>query len=506
MNESAAAKKTIDSVRGHRLVSPGDRVVVGVSGGADSVCLLHVLSRWQGELDISLHVAHLDHKLRGSESEADARCVSRLAESLGVPATVDRQDAAAHRDEKGCSVEEAARELRYGFFARVARDTGATRIAVGHTRDDQVETILMHILRGTGVDGLCGLAWSCPIVEILQPVSLGEVPDDLRVIRPLLDVSRSEAVHYCQEQHLDPRFDSSNLSLSFLRNRLRLHLLPVLRQYNTDVDHALLRLADLAREDSSFMRERVSALWDDVARKEGSAVHLDKKQVAELPVALQRRLLRAAVAAIEGHITDIEAGHIEAARSLLTRPVGRQVSLPRGLVCTAGYGELVVARASTVSVDGAREDVPDESYPFPALEGEFVLEVPGETLLPGWRVTASISRERADYERSDVWTGVVEAGSLERLIGEFDLDRVRGPILVRRRRPGDRFRPLGMNATKKVQDFMVDAKIPRAWRDRVPVVCSPEHIMWLVGWRIDDTVRVTDRTVDVLRLEFVRRG
>ncbi len=505
MNESAAEKKAIDSVRGHALMSPGDRVVVGVSGGADSVCLLHILSRWQGELGMSLHVAHLDHQLRGSEAEADARYVSRLAESLGIPVTVDRKDANAYREVAGCCVEEAARELRYAFFARVARHVGASRIAVGHTRDDQVETILMHILRGTGVDGLCGLARSCPIGEIRQSLSPVELPGGLRVIRPLLDVSRSETTEYCQEQHLAPRIDSSNLSLSFLRNRLRLHLLPVLRQYNPDIDQALLRLADLAREDSAFMREQVSALWDKLARTEASAVHLDKKQLAGLAVALQRRLLRAAVAALKGHTTDIEAGHIEAARRLLARPVGKQASLPRGLVCTAGYDELVVARVSPVSGGGAREHSLDGSCPFPALKGEFVLEVPGETLLPGWRVTASPVRDPADYTRSEDRRKTAQGGFPDRLVGEFDLNCVGGQLLIRRRRPGDRFRPLGMDATKKVQDFMVDARIPRAWRDRIPIVCSPEHIIWVAGWRIDDRGRVTDRTVDVLRVEFVRR-
>ncbi|MFU8797049.1 MAG: tRNA lysidine(34) synthetase TilS, partial [Dehalococcoidia bacterium] len=312
MNESASETKAIGSVRAHALISSGERVVVGVSGGADSVCLLHILSRWQKELGIGLHVAHLDHQLRGAEAEADAQYVSRLAESLGLPVTVDRQDVAAHREAARCSIEEAARELRYGFFARVARHTGATRIAVGHTRDDQVETILMHILRGTGIDGLCGLARSSPIGGIRQPMaSQAAVPGGLRVIRPLLDVSRSETTDYCQEWDLRPRIDSSNLAPLFFRNRLRLHLLPVLRQYNPDIDQALLRLADLAREDSAFMRERVSALWDAVARSEGSAVHLDKKQAAGLPAALQRRLLRAAVAALAGDTMDIEASHIE---------------------------------------------------------------------------------------------------------------------------------------------------------------------------------------------------
>lgn len=505
MNESATEAKAIGSIRAHRLISPGDKVVVGVSGGADSVCLLHILSRWQDELGIGLHVAHLDHQLRGPEAEADAEYVSRLAESLGIPVTVDRQDVTAYREVAKCSVEEAARELRYGFFARVARQEGAGRIAVGHTTDDQVETILMHILRGAGIDGLCGLALCCPLDDVWQVTLAEEVPDDLWVIRPLLDVSRRETSDYCRRQRLDARIDSSNLSPSFFRNRLRLHLLPVLRQYNPDIDQALLRLADLAREDSAFMRERVSALWDEVARLEERAVHIDKKKTGDLPVALQRRLLRAAVAALLGDTMDIQAGHIEAARSLLARPVGKKISLPRELICRAEYDELVVARVSPVVPDSFKESAQEGSCCSAPLEGEFTVKVPGETILPGWRVTANIVRNPGPYRPLEDLVSASEGGVPDKLVAEFDLRSVGSEIFVRQRRPGDRFRPLGMDTTKKVQDFMVDARIPRSWRDSIPIVCSSEHIIWVVGWRIDDRVKVTGETATILCLEFVRR-
>ncbi|HEU65490.1 MAG TPA: tRNA lysidine(34) synthetase TilS [Chloroflexi bacterium] len=164
MTKIKLESKVIDFIRRYGLIPPGETVVIGVSGGADSVCLLHVLAGWRKRLGIKLHVAHLNHQLRGTESETDAKYVSDLAGSLGIPITVDRQDVAAHRTERNCSIEEAARELRYTFLARVAREVGANRIATGHTRDDQVETILMHILRGTGITGLCGLAHCSPMV------------------------------------------------------------------------------------------------------------------------------------------------------------------------------------------------------------------------------------------------------------------------------------------------------------------------------------------------------
>ena len=351
--------RVIAFIRRHSLIPPGETVVVGVSGGADSVCLLHVLAKWQKESGLKLHVAHLNHQLRGAESEADAEYVSGLARSLGIPVTIGRQDVAAYRRTRSISIEEAARELRHAFLAGVARDVGAGRIALGHTRDDQVETILMHILRGTGTSGLCGLAPCSPLALRVRTQSAIASPDlsgrsNLLVIRPLLDINREETTGYCREQRLDPRIDSSNLSLSFFRNRLRLELLPLLRQYNPAVDRALLRLADIAGEDSAFIEGQAALLWDEVVRQEDDAVHVDRKRAARLPVALQRQLLRAAVAKLVGDTRDIEAGHIEAARGLLRKPVGKRVSLPHGLVCRGEYDELVIFREPGV---GAEQEI-----------------------------------------------------------------------------------------------------------------------------------------------------
>src|SRR4030042_3703015 len=253
MAKAKLESRILDSIQRYSLIPRKELVVVGVSGGADSVCLLHVLAKWQKEPEIKLHIAHLNHQLRGVESEADAEYVSNLAGSLGIPITIDEQDVAAYRSARNCSIEEAARELRYAFFARAVREVGARRIAIGHTRDDQVETILMHILRGTGITGLSGLAPCSPLAYDSQRMSLpaegpsvtNEQRSNLLVIRPLLDITREETADYCQKHQLDPRIDSSNQSPSFFRNRLRLHLLPLLRQYNPSIDQALLRLADI---------------------------------------------------------------------------------------------------------------------------------------------------------------------------------------------------------------------------------------------------------------------
>jgi tRNA(Ile)-lysidine synthase len=498
MNRIKLESKVIDFIQRYSLISPEEIVVVGVSGGADSVCLLHVLAKCQKGLRINLHVAHLDHQLRGVESEADAKYVSDLADSLGVPITIDRQDVAAYRVERNFSLEEAGRELRYAFLARVAREVGANRIAIGHTRDDQVETILMHILRGTGITGLCGLAPCSPMAYDKQRMSLRAPTcrDNLLVIRPLLDITREETMSYCQEHQLDPRIDSSNRSLSFFRNRLRLQLLPLLRQYNPSVDQALLRLADIAKEDNAFIEQQASGLWDEVARQENNAIYFDKKQIASLPIALQRQLLRVAVTKLAGDTRDIGASHIEMARSLLNKPASKEVSLPHELICHGGYNELVITSTTKQS------QIPP--CPFPRLPGEVPLKVPGKTLFPGWKVRASIVQERP-VSRS--LRGALSPSGETRqsnLVADFDLHKTGAELFVRQRQPGDRFQPLGMSMPKKLYEFMVDAKIPRSWRGRIPIVCSPQQIIWVVGWRIDDRVKTTEASKETLHLEFVK--
>ncbi|HEU65491.1 MAG TPA: hypothetical protein ENN57_02345 [Chloroflexi bacterium] len=320
----------------------------------------------------------------------------------------------------------------------------------------------------------------------------------LMVIRPLLDITREETTSYCQEHRLDPRIDSSNLSLSFFRNRLRLQLLPLLRQYNPSVDQALLRLADIAREDNALIEGQASELWDAVARQENNTVYLEKKQLANLPIALQRHLLRKAMTTPAGDTRDIEATHIEAARSLLNKPASKRISLPHGLICHGGYNELAVTN------EARQSHLPP--CPFPLLSGEFPLEVPGRTVFPGWEVTASIVQERVASPSSRDALNISEGTWESNLVADFDLHKTGTRLFVRRRRPGDRFQPLGMNMPKKLQEFMVDAKIPRSWRGHIPLVCSPQQILWVVGWRIDDRVKPAEASKEILRLEFIKSG
>jgi len=469
--EKTLEKRFISSIRQKNLISAGDKLVVAVSGGADSICLLHVLARHRSDLEVELHVAHLNHQLRGAESDADASYVSNLARKLGVPATIERRDVAAYHGQKGGSLEEAAREVRYGFLAEVSRTMDDTKVATGHTRDDHIETILLHLLRGTGTVGLCGL-------QSRSLLPYGENGGPLEVVRPLLAVTRQETVDYCRQHRLSPRSDSSNESISFLRNRIRLELLPVLRRYNPSIDRVLVRLADIAGDDISFIEEQASLVWPDLAYKDGDALYLDINKMLALRRAIQRQVLRKAVKQLKGDLKDIEANHIEAMVESISKPAGKRFYLPDGLTLSTEYGRLVLTptRASMC--------------PLPPLQSRASINIPGETDLHGWRVRADIAQE--------------SFGSDNGFTASFDLDKVGKKLVVRRRRPGDRFQPLGMNQTKKLQDFMVDAKIPRMWRDRVPLVSSDKQILWVVGWRVDDRVKITEKTKKILRLQFER--
>ncbi len=442
--------------------------MVAVSGGPDSVCLLHILVKLQRELEVKLQVAHLNHQLRGAESEADANYVADLARQLGIPATIEGRDVKGYQARQRLSLEEAAREVRYSFLAEVAKAIGTERVAVGHTMEDHIETILMHLIRGTGTRGLRGL----------QPVTIWQsAVNSLTIIRPLLEISHQETEDYCHQHQLMPRLDASNLSLSPLRNRIRQQLLPLLESYNPRLAETLLRTGRIASDDIDFLDEQIARLWDEIAQQHEKTIVLDRRKFDQLPSALKRYLLRAAVERLLGSARDIEMRHIEEMMALATKPAGKRLSLPGGLIFSIEYNQY------RLTSDFAALS------PLPLLRDEFQLNIPGETVIPGWRIEATIADQKGMTEKDN-------------FTAHFDLDKTGDRLLVRPRQRGDRFQPLGLNQSKKLNEFMIDAKIPRTWRGQVPIVCSPEHIIWVVGWRIDERVKVTATTKKVLRLEF----
>jgi tRNA(Ile)-lysidine synthase len=467
-------RQVLDYIREKGILPGGEKLVVAVSGGPDSVCLLRVLADLRPELGIELHVAHLNHRLRGKDSDADATYVSKLARRLGLPATIESKDVKDYRKEKRIPLEEAAREVRYDFLAEVAKATGAGRVAVGHTADDHIETVLMHLFRGSGTRGLTGLR---PLTRWKSAAG------DLTIIRPLLELGRRDTLAYCRQHRLRPRTDVSNFSPEPFRNRVRLHLLPELRKYNPQIAGALLRTAAIAGDDQQYIDGEAEKLWKGIARQEKGAVIIDRKAFSTLPAALRRHLLRRAVESVRGSLKDIEAVHIEDILGALDGPAGKTIGLPFGLNFTTEYDRYVLAPDSL------------SLCPFTLLENETALNIPGRTGLPGWEVLADVITSPGAKALK---------GENDAFSAYLDFRRTGSRMSVRPRRSGDRFQPLGMGRAKKLNQFMIDARIPRSWRGRIPVVASPEQIIWVVGWRIDERLKVDADTKKVLHLEFKR--
>lgn len=472
------ASKVREFLTGHGLVGVETSILAAVSGGPDSVCMLYVLAGLQQELNIDLHVVHLDHGLRGKESAADAMYVSRLAKKLGIPAIVEKRDVAAFRAANKMSVEEAAREVRYEFFADAARQVGTDTVAVAHTNNDHIETVLMHLIRGSGIRGLQGL------LPVNHWKSGGK---SVTVVRPLLEAGRQETVDYCRQMGLKPRFDSTNLSMSSFRNRIRMELLPLLEKYNPKIAQAIKRTSVQAAEVLEFLDSESRCGWDKFVKQEDGGFLLDKPEFLNLEPVLQKSLLLLMLEQMLGDLSGIESRHIEEITSALTLPAGRRLDLPDGLVFTVNYDSFVLSRGA------------EAQMPLPQLLGSVKLKIPGETRFSGWRITAAIPGGW-DEPSCDEKFGSEADG----LTAYLDLDKTGRDLRVRGLEPGDIFQPLGMEKPKKVARFMLDARIPRSWRSRVPIVISPRQIVWVAGWRIDERVKITEGTTNALKLEFRR--
>jgi tRNA(Ile)-lysidine synthase len=509
--------RVLESIHRHHLLEKPGRIVVAVSGGPDSVCLLHVLLNLKETLNIDIHIAHLNHQLRGVDSRRDAQFVSGLARSSGIPYTIAERDVRRFRDEHHLTLEEAAREVRYAFLLEVVKAVSADVMAVGHTRDDNVETILLHLIRGTGTRGLRGLQ---PASRWLSSTnSIG----NMTVVRPLYDITREETAGYCREHNLAFRIDRTNLSVSLLRNRIRLKLLPELRHYNPKIDDALLRMAQTAGDEFDFFQKESSRLWRKIAEERHNTIILNKRKLLRQSTALQRYLLRMSLEKTIGNLKDIETRHVEDMLHALRKRSGTTIVLPDGLVFAVEYNRFLITHD------------PAALCPFPALKEESCINVPGETDIPGWHITAKILpfsvlgskntstpdniglllSQRAYPEGVTLSLSRMESGLVEgvskrdfttsegiRFSACFDFDKVGEKITVRSYQTGDRFQPLGLGQSKKVGQFMVDARIPRWWRDRVPVISSSQHIIWVAGWRIDDRVSIADTSKNILSLEF----
>ena len=460
-------KKLRKTIRDNDMIRGGEGVLLAVSGGPDSVALLRALYLLKEEFNLSFTVAHLNHSCRGGESDAEEAFVRELSALHGLPLIVRKLPAGAIKGE------EEAREARYRFLDEAARERSLSKIALGHTADDQAETILMRLLRGAGPTGLKGMA----------PVREG------RFIRPLIDVTRSEVEAFLKGEGLTSRLDSSNLDPRFLRNRIRHELIPYLeKHFNPHIKDTLLALSTIMREEEEFMVSALDKELPRLVRFQGEdRVILMRPPFLLLPPALKLRALRWALSKAGGDLRGVSLRHVIQALSIVEGIYpNRLACLPKGIKVMREYDRIIISR-------GMEED------PFARLDFSYPLQVPGTTTIP----------EAGAAIRAELVEGEVHELPLQAAIACMDWDKIVGaihelPLLyVRSPRPGDRFRPLGMGGSRKVQDFFVDAKVPRAERWKRPLVVCGERIVWVPGWRIAQGTEVGPDTRKILRLEFI---
>ena len=452
------------SIQRNGLIREGSTVVIGVSGGPDSLALLHVLRQLSSQLSLRLHVATFDHQLRGESSIEDTRFVEQIGREWGVPVTVGRGDVRQIAETNNIGIEAAARRARYDFMAQVAREVGASHVAVAHHADDQAETVLIHIIRGSGLDGLSGMAAQAPLPG--HP--------DITLIRPFLKATRAQIEAYCQEHHLNPREDITNRDTSLLRNFIRWETLPHLEKLNTNVRQALAQLADIAQVERDYMERALQQVIVQHVTLHDHAVEIGREQFRTLHPALQRRYVYWAARRVLRNDTATGYLHVVSAVEIGVRgSVGATALLAGGARLRVDYDTLVIERTDVTT------RLPD--VPLIAEETEVAVTIPGTTRLPDgtWMLRS--------------WV----AGNKEKAQARLAIpDRSR--VVLRSRRDGDRIAPLGLGGhTQKVGRWMINHKIPKAIRDRIPLLIVNGEIAAIctgTQWAIGETFAVNKDT------------
>ncbi len=455
----------------HKMVVPGDCVLVGVSGGPDSVALLHALSEVKDELKIELVIGHLNHNARGEESDRDAEFVKGLGDSLQVKTLIEKVDVMAHQVTNKASFQETARYLRQEFFLKSMRQVGASKIALGHTLDDQAETVLMNFLRGSGLKGMGGMS-----------------PVRLPYIRPLFYCSRSEVIDFLNDRNISYRVDSSNEKVDYLRNRIRLELIPLLQEkYNPRIKENLFEASGIFRGDNDYLRtlekhefERIVLNFD-----KDETLSMDIERFVELPLALKRRLIRRGIESVKGDLRKISFFHIQETLRLFDKnEKGKRIDLPDDLqiLCRGDSVEFkrIQEPSSGILTD---KDRGTSNWMRP-------LRIPGET--PVEKAGLTLKTEIIDSAETKLSGDQANQAFL-------DFDKTGRDIMIRFFQAGDRLQPLGMQGTKKLKSLFIDEKVPQEARSTVPILTTEDNdIIWVYGTRIAHAYRVTPGTNRVL--------
>lgn len=442
------------------LLEEGDRVLVALSGGPDSVALLYGLISIKSEYKLKLYAAHINHQLRGAESDQDEKFAKELASNLGLRFFSKKVDVKMKARKENLSIEEAAREVRYKYLEKLAGQIQANKIALGHQADDQAETFLMRLIRGAGAAGLSGI-----------PVKRG------KIIRPLMRIKREEIESFLKANRIPFRQDSSNYLTDFNRNKVRLKLLPIIkREFNPQIVDSLNRAADILSLQRGYVQKISEQILKRISKKRKGKIVIDAKKFARYDTCLKREMIRLCLNYLGGDVSHLSFELVERALTLVVRKrSGRRVKLYKDVWFEVGESQLAF---------------------FLEKEKDFShsIKLPGKSVLKDQNLMIESGLQNGKSQRELL-------SEHDRNIAFLDWGKLTPPFAVRSRREGDRFKPLGMKGTKSVADFLIDAKVPRHDRDEVSVLTSKGRIVWLVGHRISEEFKVTGRTKKVLRLK-----
>jgi len=459
------------------MLHTGDALLVGVSGGPDSVALLYILIGMAEHYGYRIGIAHLDHGIRGAESERDAKFVESLAKKHALPYYLDTVDLIAERKKSGMCLEEAGREVRYRFFHHIADRFGYDRIAVGHHRGDDAELIMMNLLRGSGPAGICGMR-----------------PAGQRVIRPLIAANRKEILSFLHSRQIAYVHDRTNDETIYRRNRIRHHLIPALSQYNPRIVETLSRLGEVLRTEEEWLDSLIGPMLEQVVRhREPNRMVIDLEGLGRIPLAARRRVLRRVIAEVKGDLRRIGFVHIDAILGLSNSGKERgALDLPDRLRAVLNGSRLILRKEKkplrSSDLSGTTLLSSPFEYQVPCEETETVRLWIAE--IDAWMVMERLPREKYPPIPS-------------RDAAVMDWDRLVFPLNVRTIRPGDRFVPLGMRGTQKLKDFFINNKVPKAERGRIPLVVSGDRVVWIAGFRIDERVKVSESTQTVLKTTLI---
>lgn len=455
-------EKVLSTINKYELIKKGDKIVVGLSGGPDSVCLLHILNRMKEEWNLEIYAAHLNHQIRGIEAQKDAFYISKLCEDLGITFFIKSIDVPKYCEDNGLSIEEGARKLRYEMFYEIKHNIKANKIAIGHNLNDQAETILMRMMRGTGLQGLKGIDY---------------IRDGV-IIRPILDIERHDIEEYCKQNNLNPRIDQTNLESIYTRNKIRLELIPYMKDnFNSNIIESIVRIGNSLRSDNDYIENESLKKFKELSNITKDSVELNLNEYINLHNSIKVRVLRNSIKEILGDTNFIDQRHIDDIIELEEdSKIDKVINLPRGVFVYRKKNSLVFTTKEIVI-----EDI------------EFCYNIPSNGFIKVREIGTVIETQVISIDK-------YKTSKSDKSCKWFDFNKIKGGIVVRNRKAGDKIKLSG--GSKKVKDLFIDMKIPKEDRSKIPVIADEQGILSVGNIRNSENYKVDTDTKEVLKVSF----